>query len=381
MGDLRKPLVAIVAALVGLGIVMVYSSSALLGDRYGSGLYFLRRQVAWALAGGAAALVTMNVDYRLWRRHAGAIAAVSIAALALVLIPGVGIRINNARRWFWMGGFSLQPSEFARFGALVYVAAFCASDELRLRSFSRGFLPLVGMIGACALLVLLEPDTGTCLLTASVLTAVAVTGGMRLRHLVPIALAVVPVVALFAWWRYPHIAGRIISWQQLLSDPMAASVAAKAYQPQQSLIALGSGGAFGVGLGQGMQKLYFLPNPYNDFILAIIGEEMGLAGTLLVVGLFMAFVYVGLKIAAASRDRFGMLLAYGVVLFIGMQALINIAVATASVPAKGISLPFVSFGGSSLIFTMAAVGVLANVATVALAEGIEAARAAEAAGD
>jgi cell division protein FtsW len=356
MKQSRAWLLVITASLVGLGLVMVFSTSVVLADRYGSPLRLLGKQAAWLGVGLAGMLLAWRLDYQLYLRYWKLIAVLTAALLAAVLIPGVGTRLNGARRWILALGFSLQPSEFAKLGVAIFVAGYLSLYQRNLGSFGKGFAPVLGMISVILALIVLEPDAGTAALVGCVAFAMLLVGGVRLKHLLPLLAVAAPVVALAVLAKHDYIERRVVAFLHPEMDPMGAG-----YQARQSLLALGSGGLCGKGLGCGQIKNHFLPEAHTDFVLSIVGEELGLAGTLLVVGLFVAFVYHGMKVAHTAPDRFGFLLTFGLTLFIGVQAAINIAVVTASVPTKGISLPLVSYGGSSALATMLGVGIILSV--------------------
>jgi cell division protein FtsW len=353
----RSWILVISASLVGLGLVMVFSTSAVHAEKYGSAARLLFKQAVWLALGLAAMAAAWNLDYHRYLRHWRAVLVLTAAALAAVLIPGVGRELNGARRWFLVMGYSIQPSEFAKIGVTVFVAAYLCRYQDRLEGFVRGFVPVTAAVAAIFGLVVLEPDAGTALLIATVAGLMLAVGGIRLRHLLPLALAAAPVVALAIFAKHDYIERRVTAFLNPEADPQGAG-----YQARQSVLALGSGGIFGHGLGDGQIKNHFLPEAHTDFVLSIVGEELGLVGTLLVVGLFVALVYHGFKVAQTAPDRFGFLLVFGLTVFIGLQAVINVAVVTASVPTKGISLPLVSYGGSSLMATMISLGIILNVA-------------------
>jgi len=353
----RSWVLVIAAALIGLGLVMVFSTSAVHAERFGSPTKLLLRQAVWLALGLAAMAVAWRLDYHFYERHWKAILALSCAGLALVLIPGLGTRFNGARRWVRVFGYGIQPSEFAKIGLAIFVAAYLSRSYGKLNSLVKGLLPAAAGVGAVFLLIALEPDTGTALLVGGVAFLMLFVGGIRMRHLAPIAAVAVPLFALVAFNHLDYIEDRVRAFLHPELDPTGAG-----YQPLQSVLALGEGGLFGRGLGCGQIKLHFLPEAHTDFILSIIGEELGLAGTLTVVALFVGLIYHGMKVAVTAPDRFGMLLVFGLMLFIGLQAAINIAVVTASVPTKGISLPLVSYGGSSLLASLFSLGMVMNVA-------------------
>ncbi len=273
----------------------------------------------------------------------------------MVLLPGVGTERNGARRWLRVGPVGFQPSEPAKIALLIAVAALAAARGERMKEFRAGFLPAMGIVGAAVGLILLEPDFGTAALVGAIGMVVALAGGVA-----PLPVAGVGLLGAagggFLIWQSPARLARVFAFL----DPWAHREAA-GYQVIHSLLSLGSGGLLGRGLGAGHQKLYFLPEADSDFVFAVIGEEFGLLGTLVVIFLFVALVRQGMRISATAPDLFGKLLAFGITTLIALQALIHIAVVTGSMPTKGITLPFVSSGGSSLVVVMAAVGILMNI--------------------
>lgn len=357
MLDSRKWIMIITGALVGLGLVMVFSTGAAHSDRFGSSTLLLFRQAVWLALGLLAMLAAYRIDYRLYEKHWKVILIATCVALALVLIPGIGTKLNGARRWLRAFGWGIQPSEFAKIGLAIFVAAYLSTRREQMNGFVKGFLPVAGAVGAVFLLVALEPDAGTALLLGTVACLMLFVGGVRTKHLLPVAGVAALVFGLLVCTHLDYVRGRWDAFMHPDSNPTGAN-----FQPRQSLVALGSGGLLGKGLGCGEIKLVgFLPEPYTDFILSIIGEELGLVGVLTVLGLFVALVYHGMKVAMTAPDRFGFLLVFGLILFIGLQAAINVAVVTASVPTKGISLPLISYGGSSLLASLFSLGIVLNV--------------------
>lgn len=353
LGDDAAALLGIVLALTSIGIVMVWSTSAIEWDRAGDPTHYLRKQVLWTVLAGIGLSLAWTTDYRTVLRYRTPIVAAVAAALVAVLFQ---TDTKGGHRWFDLGGFKAQPSEPAKVAAIVWLAAHCADRE-RLRTL-RGAVEGFGVLGLLVGLVLVEPDLGTAALIGVVGGLMLLVAGVRLAHAALFSLPAAGIVALYATLRFEHVKARISVFLDPEADPEG-----KGYQIRQALIALGSGGPTGLGLGDSKQKLFFLPDDHTDFILAILGEEMGLAGTLAVVALFAALVVYGVKIALRAADREGFLVAVGITCWLGFQAAMNIAVVTASMPTKGISLPFVSYGGSSLIFAMAAVGMLLSVAS------------------
>ena len=335
-------------ALAAVGLVMVYSSSAWLGSRTtGSWQYFLRRQAVFLGLGITVMLVVSRIDYRLLRRFANQLMALAVGLLVLVLF--ISEDINGARRWIDLGPIHMQPSELAKIALAVFLAATLARRGEQIRSFKTGFLP--PMIAACGtmLLVLLEKDLGTTVLLGTTSLILLYVAGTRASWV----LAAIMVAAPLAWTQIVNVGYRRERVESFLSGDD--------YQVEQGLIAIGSGGPFGLGLGNGRQKLGFLPENHTDFILATIGEELGVLGIFLIISLFGLLVWRGLVIARQAQDRFGSYLALGLSAMFGLQALINMAVVLSVMPAKGITLPFVSYGGSSLLVSMASIGVLLSI--------------------
>jgi len=348
-------IIAIVLVLAILGLVMIASTSMVKADSFTT-CTLLNRQALWMSLALFVMFVTMYVDYHWLARISPWILAGSVLLLVAVLVPGIGFKHGGARRWIHVPGVSIQPSEIAKLAVVLFVAWWCTQGPGRVKSFRWGFLPVMAVVGLLALLIVVEPDLGTAVLVAVVGLAVAVLAGMRLRYLLPVLLPVVPLLYLLVWnvkWRHDRLLAFLDPWQYYNGV---------GYQLCQSLMALGSGGVLGVGVGQSRGKLGFLPEAIHDFVFAILGEELGFVGTLSVVLLFAVLVWLGRRIAVRACDRLGFLVASGVTLTIGLQALINMAVVTGLVPSKGIALPFISVGGSSLCCLMASVGLLLNVA-------------------
>lgn len=359
----RNLMLFTVGVLLAIGIIMVYSASYLASEhsgKIGDGLHYLRRQVLWVLVGLIGLLFTLWIDYRFWFRLRWPLLAVTLALLGAVLAVGVGDADHGARRWLRLGPLGFQPSELAKLTSILFFAGFAAADPERMRSFFRGLLPALLILGGLCGLVAKEPDLGTTAFLVVVSVAVLVTGGARVWHFVPLAALSIPPAAFMLYHKFQHAQDRIFTFLHPEADPLG-----KGHQIKQALIALGAGGDYGVGLGLSRQKLFFLPERHTDFIFAVLGEEIGLVGTLMILALFITFLLAGRSIWRNAADRFGFLVAFGIIFAIGLQAAFNIAVVTACVPTKGISLPFVSYGGSNLIFSLMALGIVANVATQA----------------
>ena len=342
-------IIAVVSVLAVIGLVMVASTKMVAADGPGA-CGHLNRQLLWVALAVMFMFIFSRIDYRLLAVFSPFILTGTVLLLIAVLV--IGTPHNGARRWIRFLGFGVQPSEMAKLALVLFVAAWLSRDPERPKSFRQGFLPVLIVSGLIGGLVLIEPDFGTAVL----IVAVAVIIGTRVRHVVPLAVLSIPLFYHLVWtvkYRHDRLLAFLNPWEYY--DGVG-------YQLCQSLVALGTGGMAGVGAGQSRQKLGFLPEAVHDFIFAILGEELGILGAVVVVVLFAAFVVLGMRVALRARDRLGFLIATGVTLTIGFQALINMAVVTGSAPTKGISLPFVSFGGSSLFFLMCSVGVLLNVA-------------------
>jgi cell division protein FtsW len=338
-----------------VGLVMVLSSSSVEGlANYGSSWLFFKRQVAWTLVGLVVLAVSSRVDYRQLRRYAGLLLVVGGGLL--VLVPGLGIAVNGSTRWLGAGSLRFQPSELAKLALLVFCADVLSRRAGGLSDWRQVLRPVALVFGFFGGLVMLQPDMGTTIVMAMLTGTILFVGGLRLRHLLLVGAAGLAAGSLLAL-AAPYRRARLLSFLDPFGDPRAGG-----YQVAQSLIALGSGGWTGVGLGAGRAKWLFLPNAHTDFIFAVIGEELGLLGCTLVLFLFGALAVLGVRVALRAPDRFGTLVAAGITGWIVGQALVNIGAVTGLLPVTGVPLPFVSFGGSALVFTMAAAGVLLNVA-------------------
>lgn len=335
-------------ALACIGLVMVYSSSAWLARQTtGSWEYYLERQGMFLGVGLVVMVMCSRLDYRVLRRFAPHLMLAGLIVLVLVLF--LGRDVNGARRWISLGPVNLQPSEIAKVALAIFLAATLARQGERVRSFKRGFLPVMTAAGLTMLLVYLERDLGTTILLGSLTLILLFVAGTRASYVLAAVMLAVPVV----WSRIMNVDYRRGRLESFFSGDD--------YQVQQSLVAIGSGGPWGVGLGNGRQKLGFLPEDHTDFILATTGEELGLVGIVLVIGLFGLLVWRGLVAARQAPDRFGTYLATGLSAVFGLQALVNMAVVLRVIPAKGITLPFMSYGGSSLLVSMASVGLLLSI--------------------
>ena len=332
-------------ALSVMGLVMVYSAGSWLGHTlYDAWEHFLLRQAVFLGVGFVLMIGLSRLDYRVLRRFAPHLMIGAITLLLIVLV--VGDEINGARRWIRVGSFGLQPSEIAKLTLAIFLAATLARQGERIRRFKTGFMPVMTISGFTMLLVLLEKDLGTTILLGSLTLIMLFVAGTRLSYIVAAVMVGAPLV-----------------WQQILGlefrrQRLEEFLSGDGYQVHQALIGIGSGDVWGAGLGNGRQKLGFLPENHTDFILATVGEELGFVGMATVIGLMLLLVWRGLVAAANAGDRFGTYLATGLSALFGLQALVNMAVVLEVIPAKGITLPFLSYGGSSLLTSLSAVGLL-----------------------
>jgi len=343
--------------LVVVGLVMIYSASAPRSMRtFDNSWHFAARQGIWAALGMLALGVGTLVDYRRWQEWSVPLLGLVVVALAATLIPGIGISAGGARRWLGAGGFTLQPSEAAKFVCIVYMSGYLARHQKLVRGGSSGaaMRPML-VIGTILALILVEPDLGNAVAIAAVVGSLLFVGGIGWGVIGGLSLLGVAGLAL-AVYLEPYRMTRLTSYLDPWADPTGSG-----FQVVQSFLAFGSGGIAGLGLGEGRQKMFYLPEAHTDFIFSVIGEELGLIGAFAVVALFAAFAWRGLRISRACSSPFGGYLALGLTLMVVLQALINMGVSVGILPNKGLPLPFVSYGGSSLLLNLFAVGVLINI--------------------
>lgn len=335
---------------------MVYTSStAVASEDFNNPYYFLQRQVIWVLIAFTAMWGFASISPWAWQKHSRTLLLVAIGLLILVVIPGIGIYRLGARRWLGAGPLTFQPSEAAKFAFIMWLANYLAHNPRDIRYFFRGLMPGLLVLGLLFGLIMLEPDLGTSLALAGTGALMLFAAGAELSHLG--MLGVVGAAGVFALAKIDAERwSRITTFLNPWADPTDSG-----YQIIQALLAFGSGGLFGVGLGASRQKYFYLPERHTDMIFAVLGEELGFIGSLLVLLLFFAFAWRGYRIAIQAPDRFTSLLAAGVTSLITLQAAMNIAVVTASIPSTGIPLPFLSYGGSSLLITLSGVGILLGV--------------------
>jgi cell division protein FtsW len=352
----RMLLLGATAALVTLGLVMVLSASSVEAyEEYGSSFLFFLRQAIYAAVGAAGLFVASRMRYQAWKHLCVPLLAISSALLILVLIPGFGRVAGGSARWIELGPVTIQPSEAAKLAVIAFTAALLAGRWRHLGDPRALALPLIPVVGLVCLLIMLQPDMGTTIIVVAIVGVLLFAAGARIKHLLVGATGLITLGAILIMiegYRWARFLSFLHPWQ----DPQGAG-----YQNIQSLVGIGSGGLFGLGLGAGRQKFGYLPNAHTDFIYSIIGEELGLIGALFVLVLFGVLVYAGVRIALHAPDAFGRLLAAGIVSWFAIQALTNLGAVTGLLPITGVPLPFVSFGGSALVVSLVAVGILLSI--------------------
>jgi cell division protein FtsW len=354
---LELQLWVVVLLLMTIGVVMIYSASTAIAlKKFSDPAYFIKRHLLYFFIGLTVMTVASCVPYRWFRTWWVLLMAMTLSVLIAVLIPGVGKEVNNAQRWIQIGSFSLQPAEFAKVVWVIYLAVYLSKKEESIRQFAVGFLPPMILCGVFCFLILLESDFGTPFMISLITVSMLALGGVPWRYLLALTA---PALAVFYWFVYsvPYRWERITAFRNPWTDPLDSG-----YQLIQAWIAVGTGGVLGKGLGAGQQKLFFLPEPYTDFIFAVIGEEMGFLGVFAVVMLFALLLWTGFRIALHAPDFLGSILAIGLTMLFSFQALINMGVVLGLFPTKGLPLPFISYGGSSFTANSLAAGILLNIA-------------------
>jgi len=345
-----------ILALLAIGVAMVYSAGAIYAaDVHGDEMYYIRRHGVFAFIGLAALSITAAIPYQRWRPWTYPLLGLVTLLLVLVMVPGIGVTMGGATRWLPMGPVFLQPSELAKLAVLLYLAYSLEKKQSHIGTFSVGILPHLLFVGLVLALILIEPDFGTTMTLAAILFLMMFIAGVKIRHLAGLLVVGLPVAWLVLTGA-EYRRARLVAFM----DPWAHK-ADSGFQLIQSWLAFRSGGVVGVGMGESSQKLFFLPAAHTDFIFAVIGEEFGLLGAALVIGLFGIFVFRAAICCQSAPDLFGRLLGVGLTLMVGLQAGVNMAVVTGLLPTKGLTLPLVSYGGSSLVLTMALLGILLNV--------------------
>ncbi|VYU05110.1 stage V sporulation protein E [Clostridium tertium] len=356
MKDIDYGLLCGILILLFIGIVMVYSSSSYYAlyqkDVYNSNFYFIK-EITWAIVGIIGMLITMSIDYHTYRKWTPMLVVFTIVTLILVLF--IGSNINGATRWIRLGPLSFQPSELAKYVLVLYLAHLIDQRKDKIKKFKEGTLYYLAVAAVFAVLILAGKNLSITAIVMMVACIMILVGGAKISHLfslVPVGIAAGVVLIYTQSYRLQRLTAFLDPW----ADPSGDS-----YQLIQSLYALGSGGIFGSGLGNSRQKALFMPEPHNDFIFAIIGEELGLIGCIAIILVFMFIVIKGVSIAIKARDNYGFLVSIGIISVIAIQAIINIAVVTGSMPVTGVPMPFISYGGTSLVFNLGAIGILLNI--------------------
>lgn len=356
--DIDKPLLFSVLALIVFGLVMISSAGIIYSQtRFGDAYYFFKHQLFYgAIPGIFAMYIAQKIDYRYWKKIAFPLFLLSVIFLLLVFVPGIGMKVYGATRWINLGPISFQPSEMAKFSLIIYLAAWLESrGERRIQDSMEGFVPFLGIVGLASFLILKQPDMGTLGVLVMIAISIYFVSGASLSHI--FAFGFLGAAAVFLLVKFePYRFDRILAFMDRSGDPQGIG-----YQINQALLAIGSGGIFGLGLGHSRQKFNYLPEPVGDSIFAIIGEELGLLGGVILISLFLILAYRGFKIAKNASDEFGRLVAVGITMWIVLQAFVNIAANSALIPLTGIPLPLVSYGGTSLVFLLFTIGILMNI--------------------
>ena len=353
-----KQFLAIIYILLAFGLLMVFSASSPIAFASSAtnhdSFYYLKKQLLWAVFGSVAMFITANYDYKKLKNWAVTIFAISIILLLLVLVPGIGRKINDARRWIYIGPINFQPSEVAKIATIIFFSYSLSINYKELSKFTV-FILYVGIIGVMALIIMMEPHFSCTMLIAVTACVMLFVAGANLWHFVALGACALPAIIMMVAMA-PYRLARVTTFLDPFKD-----IQGEGWQIVQSLYAIGSGGLFGAGLGQSRQKYMNIPEPQNDFIFSILAEEFGLLGAILVALMFIFLIIRGIKIALNAPDLFGTLLATGIVSMIAIQAVVNIAVVTSSMPVTGMPLPFFSYGGTALAITMAEMGIVLNI--------------------
>lgn len=359
-GKVDYVLAGAVTFLLLSGLIMVFSASSMMAiTRFDSLFYFFKKQVMWGILAFIMMISFSRIDYRKLNKNKFPLMLIGFTILLLAGLPFLGVTVNGAKRWYSLGFFNFQPSELAKFSLILYFAHFLSSRGDRLRDFKSGLLPLVTILSAVLVLIMIQPDLSTSLMISMVAGSLLFLSRAKIRHIIALMLPLVPML-IYVFTRKGYQLHRVTKWIEGWDDPVNAS-----YQIKQSLIGLGRGGWFGNGLGQSKQKNLFLPDSHTDFIFSIIGEEFGYIGTTIVLIVFLVIFFRGLRLATKVPDAFGRYLALGITLNIVLFAFINSAVVSMLVPATGLPMPFISYGGSNLLFLGVSIGILLSISRVA----------------
>ena len=348
--------IIIVLVLVAIGVLMTYSSSVYYAEiKFGNKFHFFYREIFWVVIGIISAIVVGSVHYQKIQKFSWLLLFVATALLGLIYVPGIGHRVNNAARWIKVAGFTLQPSEFAKYIIILFLADRLSKNRRHVSKFMRGVVFPLFVVMIPVTLIVVEPDMGTPVVILATALAIFFAAGTKIWHLMILVLSSVPALV-FLVIKFPYRLKRLLTFWSPDSDPLGAG-----FQIRQSLIAIGSGQMNGLGLGKSIQKMHYLPEAHTDFVFAIIGEELGFVGAGAIIVLMMIFLYVTYKLTQQITDMFGHLVAVGIMTILSLQMIINICVVTAILPTKGLALPFISYGGSSMVMTLIACGLLVNI--------------------
>ncbi len=352
----EKSILFPVILLSGLGIIMVYSASSSISMEDHNNVYFyMKKQAIFCFISLCVMFVTASFPYKLYKSFAYIILFAAIALLTAVLFPALSIKAGGASRWLNLGGFTFQPAEFAKLAMIIFLGYSLAKKQEMIKKFSVGFFPHLLIFSIFASLIISQPDFGTIVVLGLITWGMMFIAGVKITHLLSPAPLIIPIIY-FLIVKVEYRLERILSFLNPWDDPYNTG-----YQIIHSLKAFGSGGIFGKGIGLGMQKMHYLPEPHTDFIFSIIGEELGLIGVIVVLSLYLILLLKGIKIAKRSNSEFGAVTAAGLTIYIGIQVIINTGVALGVLPTKGLTLPFISYGGTSLVVNMAAMGILMNI--------------------
>ena len=349
-------LLFLVGSLLIIGLLMVYSSSHIWAEyKYGDGFFFVKRQLLFIAVGLVCMTMITYIPYYIWKQYVYPIIMICFLLLLIVLIPGVGLIRGGAQSWIGIGAFSIQPSEFMKLGIILFLAAYLTKNQREITSFTKGFLYPIGLICLAFGLIMLQPDFGTGVVLVGTCVLMIYIAGARLSYFMYlgiIGLIGFSLLIISAPYRISRITAFLNPWDDPLGD---------GFQIIQSLYAIGPGKLMGVGYGNSLQKHFYLPEPQTDFIFAILGEELGFIGATFVIGLFLLLCWRGIQIAFKARNPFARYVAFGIITMISIQVMINISVVIGLIPVTGITLPFLSYGGSSLTLTLCSIGVLLNI--------------------
>ncbi|MDO8526804.1 MAG: putative lipid II flippase FtsW [Deltaproteobacteria bacterium] len=352
------PLLIAVVALTMLGLTMVFSASAVLAqEKFGDGFFYLKKMLVYAVLGYVAMACIMRIPYSKWKGWVYPLLLVSLVVTGLALFSGMGVKVGGARRWLALGPITFQPSELAKIAVILFMAYSMEKKREKMQKFSVGIVPNIIIPGLLVIFVLAGKDLGTSFVMATLILTMLFLGGANLKHLGLLSLMALPIL-------YKLISGEGYRLRRFLIflNPWGDQYGA-GFQVIQSFLAFNEGGISGKGLGAGQQKLFYLPEAHTDFIFSVLGEELGLVGVVATIGAFLFFCYRGLKIATHAPDLFGRYIAFGIVILIAVQSTLNMGVVMGLLPTKGLVLPFVSYGGSALVMTLVAVGILLNIST------------------